>query len=136
MILDDIGEFLESKSIGVVGTSIFLGELPATPDAVVAIFEYAGDPPSKIGNARSPGIQVRVRDATYQAARITIDAIYALFFQIGNEQDNDNEYASGLTINDTTYLLFETVQEPFPLGPDSQDRQELAQNYIVTYPRS
>lgn len=129
-VLTDIGTYLQSEGIGTLGTDIFLSQMPDTPDEAIALFEYAGNAPSRMGGNRQPGIQVRTR-GDYETARATIDDIYTLLSKIGNEYEDDAP--EGVTINGTTYLHFQTVQEPFPLGPDDNGRHELAQNFIVTY---
>ena len=130
-LLTDIGDYLESNSIGIVNTDIFLSQVPDTPDDVVTVFEYAGNNPSKMADNRSPGLQIRTRSNSYETARAKIEDIYALLGEIGNEYNDTT--AAGVEINGTLYLKFEVVQEPLPLGTDSKGRHELAQNFIVTY---
>jgi hypothetical protein len=45
-ILEAIGDYLVTNSYGTLGTNIFLGTLPETPDACVAVYENAGSPPA------------------------------------------------------------------------------------------
>jgi len=131
MILDDVGEYLEDNGIGTLATDLFLGELPDDPAAAVAVFEYAGGPPNKQAGTRTPGVQILCRASDYAAARIKIEAVYQLLGAIGDEfQDTA---PGGVTINGTTYLKFDEVQDPFPLQVDQSGRQILAQNYLVTY---
>lgn len=129
-VLTDIGQYLQTNSIGALGTDLFLSQMPDSPDDAIALYEYAGNTPSRMGDNRRPGLQVKVR-GDYETARAKIDEIYTLLSKIGNEYEDDAP--EGVTINGTTYLHFETVQEPFPLGVDDNGRHELAQNFIVTY---
>lgn len=129
--LDDIGDYLEANAIGTLATDLFLAELPDTPDACIAVYEYAGNPPSKMGDNRQPGLQVRSRAQSYATARANIEAVYTLLSAIGDEfQDTAPD---GVEINGTLYLHFETTQEPVPLGPDERGREEIALNFIVTF---
>lgn len=130
-VLNDIGEYLQDNSIGTLGADLFLSQMPDTPDDVITIYEYAGNAPSKLGGNRQPGIQIRTRSASYEDARAKIDEVYTLLSKIGNEYEDDAP--EGVTINGTTYLHFQTVQEPFEIGIDDNGRHELVQNFIATY---
>lgn len=122
MLLDDIATYLEAKGIVTVGTDLFKGELPEIPDNCVALFEYAGQPPEIPTAIDYPGLQVRVRDKSYSAARAKTDAIYKLLHTLANT-----------TLSGTRYLsIFAVQSSPVPLGRDSSNRIDLVQNYIVT----
>ena len=41
-ILESIGDYLVTNSQGALGTSLFLGTLPESPDACVAVYENSG----------------------------------------------------------------------------------------------
>ena len=60
-----IAAYLQTGEFGTVGSTIFVDTKPATPDAVISVFGYAGSPGEHThdtsGNAR-PGIQVWVRE--------------------------------------------------------------------------
>lgn len=45
-ILESVGDFLVTNSQGSLGTDLFLGALPETPDACVAIYENSGSSPT------------------------------------------------------------------------------------------
>lgn len=45
-ILESVGDYLVTNSQGTLGTNIFLGTLPETPDACVAVYENAGSSPA------------------------------------------------------------------------------------------
>lgn len=126
MLLDDIATYLEANSIGTVGTDLFKGDMPETPDNCVALFEYAGEPPEVATDIEYPGLQVRVRNTSYSAARVKIDAVYALLHTLANT-----------TLSGTKYLsIFAVQSSPVPLGRDSSNRVDLAQNYKVTKVRN
>lgn len=130
-VLNDIGEYLQTNSIGTLGTDLFLSQMPDAPDNVVTVFEYAGNAPNRMGGNRQPGIQIRTRSDSYEDARAKIDNVYLLLSKIGNEYEDDAP--EGVEINGTTYLHFQTVQEPFEIGVDDNGRHELVQNFIATY---
>lgn len=131
MILDDVLSHLQTNSIGTESTDLFGGELPDSPDDVVVVNEYAGEPANNMASTRSPGIQILVRGSTYISARQKIEDVYQLLKVIGDEFDDTAP--EGITINGNVYLKFKAVQEPFPLATDAKGRHVLAQNYIVTY---
>ena len=84
-MITEIGAYLATKSIGTVGTDIFLGLMPDQPDNCIALFEYAGGPPDLHWAGEYPGLQVRVRNKGYAAARTKIgevmDKLHGLQFQ-------------------------------------------------------
>ena len=45
-ILEAVGDYLVTNSQGVLGTSLFLGVLPESPDVCVAVLESEGSSPS------------------------------------------------------------------------------------------
>lgn len=45
-ILESIGDYLVTNSHGTLGTDIFLGTLPESPDACIAVYENAGSSPA------------------------------------------------------------------------------------------
>lgn len=127
MLLDDIGGYLATHSVGTVGTSIFLGDMPETPDSLVALFEYAGDPPDDTHDGKhyeNPGLQVRVRSTSYAAARAKIAAVEDLLHTLANQ-----------SFGGTNYVFIRAVQSPFSLGRDQRKRVELVENFIVTKAR-
>lgn len=126
-MLDDIGAYLAAHSIGTVGTNLFLGDMPETPDICVALYEYAGEPPEAAHDSQVleyPGLQVRVRGTSYSAVKTAIENIQSHLFPLANT-----------TLSGSRYLYFRPVQSPFSMGRDSSKRVEMVQNYIVTKAR-
>jgi hypothetical protein len=120
MLLDDIATYLQSQGVGAVGTDLFNGSLPDEPDNCVALFEYAGSPPDLHWNGEYPGLQVRVRNTSYPAARAKIETVITKLH--------------GLTetmLSDTRYLLIRANQSPESLGQDASNRVELVVNFSI-----
>ena len=131
MLLDDLGDVLSSASIGVLGTTLFKGMLPSTPDACVAILgPYGGLPPVW---AMSPGaasggrpqverprVQVLCRDTRYDSAEQKAVAVRFVLDGLG-----------GVTKNGIAYKAIFAVQEPFYLERDANNREIFAANYEV-----
>jgi hypothetical protein len=119
-VLREIGAYLATKSIGTVGTDIFLGLMPDEPDNCVALFEYAGSPPDLHWNGEYPGLQVRVRNKSYAAARTKIGEVIAELHGL-HEQD----------LSGTRYLLIKARGSPEILKRDNNNRVELFVNFEI-----
>ena len=129
--LDDIQTYIVANSDLEFSVDLFAGQIPPTPNAVTVIYQFPGNPPSKVGDNRSPGLQVRTRANSYVAALQLIEDIHVILSPIGDEFKDDAP--EGVEINGTDYLSFISQGEPIPLGEDSSGRPEFTQNYIVTY---
>ncbi len=129
--LDDIGTHLNGATIAAqdltLGTNLFLGRRPDTPDTLVAVYETGGTAPEMVfgGNAAPPvetrGLQVIARAAAYSTAEALCTDVFVALCLIDNE-----------TINSTRYLLADPVQSPFALERDSHDRMLHVVNFLVT----
>lgn len=124
MLLADLGDLLATGTTGVVGTDIFLGLLPDTPAACVAVFETGGIGPEYTMSGESPietpTVQLLARAASYAAARLKANQAFRVL--------------SGLrtrTINNVTYHWAEALQSPFLLERDDADRPVVACNYMI-----
>ena len=117
-MLAEIGAYLATKSVGTVGTDIFLGQMPDQPDNCIALFEYAGSPPDLHWNGEYPGLQVRVRNKSYAAARSKIREVMAALHGL-HEQ----------TLSGTRYLLIKARGSPEILKRDASNRIELVLNF-------
>lgn len=124
-MLDAVADYLATKDIGTVGTDLFMGFLPDKPDNLVALFEYAGDPMEMtMGSGGSvlerPGLQVRVRNTSYSAAKTKIEDVVDELHGLANE-----------TLSNKTYLLIKANQSPESLGLDASFRSEFVVNFSV-----
>ena len=119
-MLREIGAYLATKSIGTVGTDIFLGLMPDQPDNCIALFEYAGSPPDLHWNGEYPGLQVRVRNKSYAAARTKIGEAMTALHGL-HEQ----------TLSGTRYLLIKARGSPEVLKRDANNRVELFVNFEI-----
>lgn len=125
MVLDEIGNYLQTNGIGTLGSTLFVGTLPDTPDALVGLMEYGGVGPVHAlggGDAKyeRPRVQVVARATTYSAARTKIEAVYKLLHKVTNT-----------TLSSVRYLMIEAVQSPFFLEKDGNNRVKLAVNFQV-----
>lgn len=119
-MLAAISAYLATKNVGTVGTDIFLGLLPDQPDNCTALFEYAGSPPDLHWNGEYPGLQVRVRNKSYAAARTKIGEIMKLLHGLHETQ-----------LSGTRYLLIKARGSPEVLKRDASNRIEWFVNFEV-----
>ena len=119
-MLSDIGNYLQVQGIGTLGTNIFLGMVPDKPDNCIVLFEYAGSPPDLHWNGKYPGLQVRVRNKSYAAARTKIGEVMAALHGL-HEQ----------TLSGTRYLLIKARGSPEILKRDNNNRVELFVNFEI-----
>tara|TARA_R110002050_G_scaffold82257_1_gene176036 strand:+ start:1198 stop:1605 length:408 start_codon:yes stop_codon:yes gene_type:complete len=125
--LPEVGTYLVATVTNVtlvLGTNLFLGRLPDSPDTCVAIFEYSGLSPSEtMGGSSlpaytSPRAQILVRAASYANASNLAEDCFKKVTLI------DNENLSGVR-----YLRANGLQSPFYLERDGQERVVFACNY-------
>ena len=119
-MLADISTYLKNQSIGTPGTDMFLGQMPDQPDNCIALFEYAGSPPDLHWNGEYPGLQVRVRNKSYAAARTKIGEVMEKLHGL-HEQ----------TLSGTRYLLIKARGSPEVLKRDNNNRVELFVNFEI-----
>ena len=125
MILEALGDYLQTNSIGTLGTNIFLGKMPANPDYCITLYEYEGMAPvESFGGAPydidMPRIQIVVRGARddYPTARDGAKAVRDLLSDLTN-----------VTISSTNILRVASLGAFIPLGLDDKDRPRIAANF-------
>lgn len=125
MILEALGDYLQTNSIGTLGTNIFLGKMPESPDYCVCLYEYEGMAPMQSfgGNPYDvdmPRIQVVVRGARddYPTARDGAKSIKDILSDI-----------TDVTISSTKVLRVASLGSTIPLGLDDKDRPRIAANF-------
>ena len=142
-LLTEIGAYLATKSIGTVGTDIFLGLMPDQPDNCIALFEYAGSPPDLHWAGEYPGLQVRVRNTSYAAGREKIGeimtALHGLYEQTLGGGDGDEggggegggDEGEPIPAKGTRYLLIKARGSPEVLKRDASNRVEFFINFEI-----
>lgn len=120
MLIRDIAQILQTNGIGVLGTDIFLGQLPASPDNVVAVFEYAGEPPDLHWPGEYPGLQILVRNKSYEAGRQKIEQVKNILHGLAET-----------VVNNHRYLLIRANQSPAFLQRDENNRAIFVCNFRV-----
>lgn len=118
-LLDEIAAYIIANVPGhALGTTLFMGTMPDTPNVCTAIFEYGGPQPNDgFGNVglrdETPGLQVNTRGNGYDyaASKARMDAIYKALPKI-----------QGMILSGTKYRMVQPVQTPFPQPRDSTNR--------------
>ena len=116
MLLSDIKTLLIS-----ISPTIFLGEIPDTPDNLVCIFFAGGMPPVHSFDGRTyerPSFQVRVRNTSAATA-----------IQWAEQAKDALDGINDLTINSTRYIDVSQAGDIMPLGKDAKGRTELTINF-------
>ncbi len=116
----DIAEYLEDQLIGTVGTNIFVGRLPETPDTCIALYDYGGSPPDLCWEGDYPSLQVRVRDDDYLTGWTTANTIKTTLHNLTYQ-----------TIETHLYYHIRARHDPEYMGRDANDNVEFVINFEI-----
>lgn len=119
-------DWLVRYSDGGGNASLFMLDMPPSPDNAAAIYRYEGGPPKEtFGNVvhtRNPRIQIVVRHKFSEEALKRADQIMLYLAPVKDQ-----------IINGTRYARIKPVGEPSEIGPDEQGRQRAVVNFAVSY---
>ena len=125
-VIDEIGTRLATAISGTLGTNVFQGMMPPTPDVCAAVYETGGLGGIEVlGTAgitfEQPRVQVVFRGNVddYASARTPAQTAF------NNLKTIQTEHLSG-----TRYDLTTMMQQPFALGPDENGRPRIVFNII------
>ena len=132
MVLDDLAIYLQAQGLGMRGTTIFEGRLPAdapgggVADALIVLFPVPGLSPLHVHSIVGPGVeqpvvQVRIRGGTTQGA-------YAAMWATAEQAFVALDSISNQAINGTFYQRIMALQSPFALPEDEYGRPTLIFN--------
>jgi hypothetical protein len=117
-LLDALAARLVADGVGTLATNIFLGYLPESPDACVAVYEDRGNGADQVFGSsvvaiERPAIRVVARAARndYPAARDKIIAVRNSLGDIGDE-----------TVDGVSFMCVITDSDPYPMGVDGRER--------------
>ena len=124
-ILESVGDYLVTNSIGTLGTNIFLGTMPETPDECVAVYENSGSSPMFTMGPGGividyPMIQIVARAGRedYPTARDKAESIRTLLASVLDS-----------TISSVNIMRIEPMGSVNPLGVDSKFRPMVSVNF-------
>lgn len=124
----DVAAHLAAQSVGALGSTIFYGTLPPTPDTGLVVRNGASAPSDYIVSRSSGptlerrGVQVWARGSTEDAAH---DLAYAAY-------DALKGLRGGASMNGSAYGSVTVDQVPFGVGRDELGRYEYALNVTLT----
>jgi hypothetical protein len=117
-MLDALADKLNSASVAVTASTLFIGLMPTSPDVCVALYEYAGSPPMEVfvNNAATiemPSVQVMTRAGRndYPAARVLMESVRDVLTGITDE-----------TISGVRFLRVNAISSINYLNTDDNDR--------------
>ena len=130
-MLEALADRLNSASVAVTGTNLFIGIMPATPDLCVALYEYAGAAPLEVlrDNAATlerPSVQVMVR-----ASRNDYPTARSLMASVRNTLTNITDE----TISGVRFLRVSEISAINALGTDENDRPRFTLSLQVVQER-
>lgn len=120
-MLNDIAAQLATAGLGTVGTDIFIGRMPETPDECIAVRQAGGDPPAIEWNGEYPVVQVHVRSTTINAAEALANDVYLALHKLTNT-----------TINSHLYIYVKANHTPAQTHIDEEDRSHWVMNFSIT----
>ncbi len=112
-LLDDLAATLAANSAQVVGTDLFVHEMPDTPILSTVLLKSGDEGTVQfLGGSEEleqNRCQVVCRATSPKAAETRAQAVYAVFKAV-----------SSRTISGTVYVNARALQTPFPLGPKDE----------------
>lgn len=120
MIEIDIITYLQSQSLGTIGTDLFETTLPDSPDFATAVRVYDADPTDLAWNGEYPKFQVIVRSRSHADGSKRIQEIYEKLHGVAEQ-----------LLNGKRYLLIQAIQPPFFLSFDKSGRRQYVANFKV-----
>ena len=121
-LIDDVAAYLQAQSVGTVGTDIFKGTLPDSPDNCVAVYETGGPAPQKYLPINKPTFQILVRNKSYALGRDKLEAVRTALHRKSNLS-----LVSGQTF--AYYILANS--EGGHIGRDEAGRDEFSINFVA-----
>lgn len=124
-ILEAVGTYIDNNNATLtLGTNLFLGKMPDTPDVCVCVYEYEGFAPIETFGATAfevnrPSVQVVVRAGRddYPAARDLADTLRTLVSAMSN-----------VSVSGVTVMRVASSGSLYPLGADALDRPRVVFN--------
>jgi hypothetical protein len=130
-MLESLADRLNSASVAVTATNLFIGLMPDQPDLCVAIYEYSGQSPlqvltSNTATLERPSVQVLVRASRndYPTGRTLIASVRDTLTAITDE-----------TITGERFLRVNAASSINALGLDANDRPRFSLSLQVVMER-
>lgn len=121
----DVATLLAALGHATIGTDLFVGTLPSTPDTCIAVYDTGGQNAEYgMGSSVKPlmeqlTVKLTVRGGTYAVANDKARDIHAVL-----------RNWSGTT-NGVTYALIQEQYAPIAVGQDENRRTQFSLNYVA-----
>lgn len=118
----DIANLLASTGVGLgtVGSDLFIGREPTTPNSCTTVFDTGGFDPDAGSDYQRPTVMVRVRNPSYSAGWTQINSVRdALHVTYGWEE------------GDSRYIGVWAMGEPAHIGYDDTNRALFSVNFRI-----
>lgn len=125
MIIEEIAKYIHAQGIAIYdpdGTTgiIFLEQLPATPDTVIALYSRGGQGAHSVSNFKQPGAQIIVRGMDILATNALAQSVWDAL---------NNKYNINFSDGGSHVVRCVCAQsEPIHIGTDSNNRHEYSIN--------
>lgn len=130
-MLEALADKLNSASVATTATNLFIGLMPSSPDACVALYEYAGSPPLEVmvdndATLERPSVQVITRAGRndYPTARTLIENVRNTLTGITDE-----------TVSGVRFLRVNQISSINALGVDDNDRPRFSLSLQIVVER-
>jgi hypothetical protein len=122
-IIEQVAQYLEDNSVGTVGTDIFLGFHPDSPNNSIAILDTGGATPDiDLTDIQSPTFQIIVRNTDHETGKTKVDTIRGLLH---------NKYNSTLISGQNYFYSINLVAEGGHVGRDNVNRDMFSMNFLA-----
>lgn len=118
MLTTDLAAYLQTAGVGTVGTDIFKGFLPETPNDCVVLFQRGGQPPEVVNTVpriEYPELHVIIRadgDTAYEDAMDKANDVMVALHAIGEVTINTRRYLYVRALSSPTLMRYDYSQKP------------------------
>lgn len=109
-----IGGLLATAGVGTMGTDVFVGRMPDSPDANITVYDQGGASPNPVWLRDEPSFSMLIRgtkndyNGVYNKALEAKDAILGL----SDQTVGDNIYALFYLRSDITFVSYDSDNRP------------------------
>jgi len=117
-LISDVSQYLQTKGVGTLGTSVFYSYMPESIETGVCVIDTGGQEPDPYLPTKEPTFQVFVRGTTYTIGKAKLDAVRSALHQI-----------SGTTIGSTFFFFILASSEGGHIGRNENGNDEFSINF-------
>lgn len=119
--IDTVATYLQAAGIGTLGTNLFKGHMPDSPQDAIALFDTGGVAPYVDLPTKKPTFQVLIRNASYLAGQTKLETIRAALHQ---------KMETNLNVTSGTYFLYIfLISEGGAIGKDANGLDLFSVNF-------